>query len=192
MRTMSRVAPGWWDYTTLDKALLDEAASLTEKDIAGLARGGFAIRFYDTLEEFYLAEALEYITAWRRQRKSARRASVAPSARRSNSPWWPAWSTNWASLSQHATSGAWTSGCRRQGGSADFPLGFARADMELCFNRIRPELRMPRENIHFPAADPTEYIRSWDAGALRGHAGRPGRGQALGLQRPAEARRADT
>ena len=43
----------------------------------------------------------------------------------------------------------------------DFPLSFAKADMDLCFNRIRPELRMPSENLHFPAADPTEYIRSW-------------------------------
>ena len=44
----------------------------------------------------------------------------------------------------------------------DFPLRFARADMELCFNRIRPDLRMPPENIHFPRADPAEYIASWD------------------------------
>ncbi len=44
----------------------------------------------------------------------------------------------------------------------DFPLSFARADMELCFNRIRPDLRMPPENIHFPQADPAEYIASWD------------------------------
>ena len=34
--------------------------------------------------------------------------------------------------------------------SIDHPLSFAKADMELCFNRIRPELRMPKQNIHFP------------------------------------------
>jgi glucosamine-6-phosphate deaminase len=33
--------------------------------------------------------------------------------------------------------------------------------MELCFNRIRPELRMPLENIHFPATDPADYVASW-------------------------------
>jgi glucosamine-6-phosphate deaminase len=44
----------------------------------------------------------------------------------------------------------------------DFPLGFAKADMELCFNRIKPELRMPEENIHFPAVDTAGYIQSWD------------------------------
>ena len=30
-----------------------------------LSRPGFKVVFYDTLEEFYLAEALEYITAWK-------------------------------------------------------------------------------------------------------------------------------
>jgi hypothetical protein len=43
MRNISKVAPAWWDYTTLDGKLLDEAASLTEKDILNLARQGFAI-----------------------------------------------------------------------------------------------------------------------------------------------------
>jgi glucosamine-6-phosphate deaminase len=44
----------------------------------------------------------------------------------------------------------------------DHRLSFARADMELCFNRIRPDLRMPRENIHFPKADTDEYAKSWE------------------------------
>ena len=30
-----------------------------------LSRPGFRVVLYDTLEEFYLAEALEYINAWR-------------------------------------------------------------------------------------------------------------------------------
>jgi glucosamine-6-phosphate deaminase len=46
--------------------------------------------------------------------------------------------------------------------SIDFPLGFARADMELCFDRIRPELAIPKENLHFPAVDTSEYIESWN------------------------------
>jgi len=41
------------------------------------------------------------------------------------------------------------------------PLSFAKADMELCFNRIDGELKMPESNIHFPKADTTEYINSW-------------------------------
>ena len=35
--------------------------------------------------------------------------------------------------------------------------------MELCFNRIRPELRMPQANIRFPKADTlAEYTASYD------------------------------
>ena len=58
MRNTSKVAPEWWDYTTLGRELLDEAAALDEKSIKGLERKGFAIRFYDTIEDFFLAEAL--------------------------------------------------------------------------------------------------------------------------------------
>ncbi|MCK5851082.1 MAG: glucosamine-6-phosphate isomerase, partial [Kiritimatiellae bacterium] len=44
----------------------------------------------------------------------------------------------------------------------DFPLGFAKTDMDLCFNRIRPELRMPMENMHFPGVDASAYSDSYD------------------------------
>ena len=44
----------------------------------------------------------------------------------------------------------------------DHPLSFAKADMELCFNRIRDDLRMPASQIRFPAADPAEYVASWE------------------------------
>ncbi len=44
----------------------------------------------------------------------------------------------------------------------DFPLSFARADRELLFDRIRPDLRMPAENIHFPQADAADFIATWD------------------------------
>ena len=64
----------------------------------------------------------------------------------------------------------------------EHPLSFKRADMELCFNRIRPELRMPEANLHFPAVDLSDVPGQLAASPLRGHAGRPGRGQALGLQ----------
>ena len=44
----------------------------------------------------------------------------------------------------------------------DFALGFAKADWDLCFGRIRPELRMPEENMHFPTENPEEYTKSYD------------------------------
>ena len=69
-RKLSMLAPDWWDFSTLDNELLDEAAKLTVKDLCKLSRSGFKIIFYDTLEEFYLAEALEYITSWKQATKS--------------------------------------------------------------------------------------------------------------------------
>jgi len=88
MRNISKVAPEWWDYTTLDKELLDEAAKLNEKDIQQLSRNGFTICFYDTIEEFYLAEALEYVTAWQQATKILRQESADQSARRSSFRLW--------------------------------------------------------------------------------------------------------
>jgi glucosamine-6-phosphate deaminase len=64
-RKLSMLAPGWWDFTTLDDDLLTDAAKLTPNDMLQLSRDGFKVVFYDTLEDFYLAEALEYITAWK-------------------------------------------------------------------------------------------------------------------------------
>ncbi len=95
MRKLSVVAPGWWDYTTLDDKIPDEAAKLTIKDIEQLSRPGFAVKFYDTREDFYLAEALEYIHAWRQAKPGqARRASAARSGPPSSSRSSPASSTS--------------------------------------------------------------------------------------------------
>src|SRR2546427_12764170 len=65
MRKLSSIAPDWWDYTTLDEEIIQAAAGLTPEKMLKLSRPGFKILFYDSLEEFYLAEALEYINAWK-------------------------------------------------------------------------------------------------------------------------------
>ncbi len=57
-RPLSSIAPDWWDYTTLDAAIIDEAARLSPRDLVRLSRPGFTVVLFDTLEEFYLAEAL--------------------------------------------------------------------------------------------------------------------------------------
>ena len=64
-RRLSAIAPDWWDYTTLEPDVIEAAARLTPDQIESISRPGFQVKFYDTLEEFYLAEALEYIEAWR-------------------------------------------------------------------------------------------------------------------------------
>ena len=50
MRKKSIVAPDWWDYTTLDRELLEDAAELTAEDVLQMSRPGFTVKSYDTLE----------------------------------------------------------------------------------------------------------------------------------------------
>ena len=163
MRPLSQVAPAWWDYTTLDREILDDAARLTADDLLGLSRPGFTVRFYDTVQEFYLAEALEYITAWQQATQKEPAGMCGPIGPTEQLPL-VARLVNELGISLRYCHfwgmDEWVVDGKEAG--LDFPLGFARADMDLCFNRIRPELRMPQENIHFPAVDATEYIRSWD------------------------------
>lgn len=163
MRPLSKVAPDWWDYTTLDTAILDDAARLTADDFPKLAREGFAIKFYDTLEDFYLAEALEYITAWRQATPDRPAGICGPIGPTEQLPL-VARLVNELELDlRHAHfwgMDEWAIDGREVG--EDHPLGFARADKELCFNRIRPELRMPESNLHFPSTQSRAYSDSYD------------------------------
>jgi glucosamine-6-phosphate deaminase len=43
------------------------------------------------------------------------------------------------------------------------PLSFMKTDKELCFDRIRPELRMSDDNLHFPSGDLSAYSRTYDS-----------------------------
>ena len=163
MRPISRIAPDWWDYTTLDREILDDAARLNEADLHGLAREGFTVRFYETVEEFYLAEALEYVTSWQRATENEPAGICGPIGPTEQLPL-VARIVNELGISlRHCH--FWGMDEWAENGKEvpiDFPLSFARADMDLCFNRIRPELAMPGENIHFPTADPSQYVSSWD------------------------------
>ena len=163
MRPVSQVAPGWWDYTTLDREILDDAARLTEKDLASLSRPGFTVTFYDTVQEFYLAEALEYIEAWRQATDDAPCGICGPIGPTEQLPL-VARIVNAIGLNLKNAHfwgmDEWVVDGKTVG--PDFPLGFQRADRELCFNRIRPELRMPESNLHFPETDTTAYCASWE------------------------------
>ncbi len=158
----STIAPDWWDYTTLDQTLIEEAARLTPADMANLSRAGFKIVFYDTLEEFYLAEALEYITAWRQATADQPVGICGPIGPTEQLPL-VARLVNELNLSlRHAH--FWGMDEWYANGAAvplTHPLSFERADRELCFNRIRPELAMPEANLHFPKGDLTTYVQSW-------------------------------
>jgi glucosamine-6-phosphate deaminase len=40
-RPLSRIAPDWWDYTTLDPEIIRDAAALTEQDLLALSWPGW-------------------------------------------------------------------------------------------------------------------------------------------------------
>jgi glucosamine-6-phosphate deaminase len=161
-RNLSKIAPDWWDYTTLDPEILSDAARLTPKDMLQLSRGGFKVVFHDTIEEFYLAEALEYIEAWRQATAEGPVGICGPIGPTEQLPL-VARLVNAMDLSlKHAHfwgMDEWVLDGREV--PQTHPLSFARTDRELCFNRVRRDLAMPRENLHFPKADPTEYNESW-------------------------------
>ncbi len=161
-RPLSTIAPEWWDYTTLPREVLDQVARLTPDDMLKLSRDGFRVVMYDTLEDFYLAEALEYIEAWRQATPDRPCGICGPIGPTEQLPL-VARLVNALELDlKHAHfwgMDEWFMNGKEVG--VDHPLSFAKADMDLCFNRIREDLRMPRANIHFPKADPAEYIKSW-------------------------------
>jgi len=161
-RPLSKVAPDWWDYTTLDKAILQDAAKLSPDDMAGLSREGFKVVFYDTLEEFYLAEALEYIDAWRQSTADNPVGICGPIGPTEQLPL-VAQLVNALDLSLRNAHFWGMDEWVLEGKEVPetHPLSFAKTDRELCFNRIRKELAMPDQNLHFPRADTSEYVRSW-------------------------------
>jgi len=161
-RKLSRIAPDWWDYTTLDDELINAAAKLTAADLAQLTRPGFEVSFYDTLEEFYLAEALEYISAWRQATADHPVGICGPIGPTEQLPL-VARLVNELELDLRYAHfwgmDEWHDGVREV--PVTHPLSFERADRELCFHRIHSRLRMPEANLHFPKADARPYIESW-------------------------------
>lgn len=162
-RKLSSIAPGWWDYTTLDNSIIEEVAQLTPEKMLQLSRPGFKVVMYDTLEDFYLAEALEYVTAWQQSTPDNPVGICGPIgpteqlplvARIINDLNISVKSAHFWGMDEWFIDG--------KEASPDHPLSFEKADRELCFNRIKKELVMPDENLHFPKADTAAYRRSWD------------------------------
>ncbi len=162
-RPLSKVAPDWWDYTTLEPEILQKAARLTPEDLVKLSRDGFEVTIYDTLEEFYCAEALEYIRAWQSATPDNPVGICGPIGPTEQLPL-VASIVNALDINLQDAHfwgmDEWVE--NDQPVSTDHALSFAKADMQLCFDRIRPELRMPAENMHFPI-DLDAFSASFDS-----------------------------
>ena len=163
-RKLSTIAPDWWDYTTLDDDLIRDAASLSMQDLEQLSRPGFKVFMYDTLEDFYLAEALEYISAWQSSTPDNPVGICGPIGPTEQLPL-VARLVNELRVDLSAAHfwgmDEWLGEDEKEVPIAH-PLSFERADRELCFDRISKDLQMPESNMHFPAADTKEYIYSWE------------------------------
>jgi len=162
-RKISSIAPDWWDYTTLDNDLIKEVARLTPERMLKLSRPGFKVVFYDTLEEFYLAEALEYITSWKQSTPDNPVGICGPIGPTEQLPL-VARIVNDLGLNLKSAHfwgmDEWFLNGREA--PPTHPLSFEKADKEMCFNRIRKDLVMPPANLHFPKADTRAYRKSWE------------------------------
>lgn len=161
-RKISAIAPDWWDYTTLDSDIIRDAARLTPEKMKSLSRPGFCVKFYETLEDFYLAEALEYVAAWKQSTPDNPAGICGPIGPTEQLPL-VARLVNELGLS--IKSGhfwgmdEWFLNGREV--PVDHPLSFERADREMCFNKIRKQLVMPSDHLHFPKGDTRVYRDSW-------------------------------
>jgi glucosamine-6-phosphate deaminase len=164
-RRLSSIARDWWDYTTLDTELVEAVARLTLRDLERLSRPGFRVVLYDTLEDFYLAEALEYVDAWRQSTPDNPVGICGPIGPTEQLPL-VARIVN--ALQLDVRSGhfwgmdEWCIDGREV--PVTHPLSFERADRELCFDRMDRRLRLPDRHLHFPKADTAVYRATWDAG----------------------------
>ena len=162
-RKLSSIAPDWWDYTTLENDVIREAAKLTVRQMERLSRPGFKVVMYDTLEDFYLAEALEYIDAWRASTPDNPVGICGPIGPTEQLPL-VARLVNTLELSLRSAHfwgmDEWYDGKREV--SMEHPLSFEKADRQLCFNRIEKRFRIPEENLHFPKADTRSFSESWE------------------------------
>jgi glucosamine-6-phosphate deaminase len=119
---------------------------------------------YDTLEDFYLAEALEYIDAWKRSTPDNPIGICGPIGPTEQLPL-VARLVNELELD---LSNAHFWGMDEWLGDdgkevpVTHPLSFERADRELLFNRIDDKLKIPESNLHFPAAEVSHYRASWE------------------------------
>lgn len=162
-RPISKLAPGWWDFTTLDDEILQDAAKLTAKDLEQLSRPGFQVSIYDTVEEFYTAEALEYIEVWKQATPDNPVGVCGPIgpteqlplvARIVNAIGLNLKDAHFWSMDEWVLDGEVV--------EPTHPMSFLKANKELCFDRICPKLQMPAENQHVPDMNFDAYTKSFD------------------------------
>lgn len=165
-RPISKLAEGWWDYTTLDPEILSDAARLTSEDLIQLNRPGFSVKIYDTVQELYSAQALEYIDAWRQSTPDNPTGICGPIGPTEQLPIVAQMVNSLGiDLKKHEAHFWGMDEWLENGKPVDesHPLSFAKCDNELCFDRIDKNLAMPSANKHFPSGDLDAFSSSFDS-----------------------------
>jgi glucosamine-6-phosphate deaminase len=163
MRRSSRIAKDWWDFTTLDKELLEEASRITIEDIQKFSRPGFKVKIFNTLESFFLTEAFEYVHCWKKSTKkepSGICGPIGPVHQLSR----VADIINNMDINLKEAH-YWGMDDWYIGESEDFdlPPSLSIIFRRLCYDLIREDLRMPEENLHFVNKDNiNEFSKSFD------------------------------
>ena len=163
MRSYSRIAKNWWDFTTLDKELLEEASRITIEDIQQFSRPGFKVKIFNTLESFFLTEAFEYVYCWKKSTKkepSGICGPIGPVHQLSR----VADIINNMDINLKEAH-YWGRDDWYIGESEDFdlPPSLSMIFRRLCYDLIREDLRMPEENLHFVNKDNiNEFSKSFD------------------------------
>jgi glucosamine-6-phosphate deaminase len=122
---------------------------------------------YDTLEDFYLAEALEYIHAWKQSTADNPVGICGPIGPTEQLPLVTRL-VNELGLSLKSSHfwgmDEWYDEQTKKETPITHPLSFEKADRDMLFNRIDKKLRMPDSQLHFPKGDVKPYIQSWHSG----------------------------
>ena len=184
-RKLSSIAPDWWDYTTLEDDIIRDAAALTREKMLKLSRPGFRVVMYDTLEDFYLAEALEYITAWKQSTPDNPVGICGPIGPTEQLPLVARLVNELGLKLQSAPFLGHGRMVSRRQGSARRPIRSPlKKPIAKCASIASDKkLVMPDANLHFPKADTARVPQELGRRALRRHARRPRRHETLGVQR---------
>ncbi len=147
----SLVNPQWWDFTSLDQELINRASALSLQDLLALSSEYCDVRVYQNLDDMFLSQALEYITAWQQATADKPAGLCGPVGPVRQMPI-VAKLVNELNINlQHCHFWGMDEWCI-DGKAVDrsHPLSFAGANYRLWYEQIKPELRMPEEQLHFP------------------------------------------
>ena len=167
-RKLSAIAPDWWDYTTLDASLIDEAARLTPRDLQQLVAArvsGRAVRHARGFLSRRGARIHRRVAAEHRTIPVGICGPIGPTeqlplvARLVNR------SASTCARGHFWGMDEWFDAATGREVPVTHPLSFERADRELCFNRIRREAAdAGREPALSQGRHCATTVRSWDAG----------------------------